>query len=157
MSLLRMQVGHKKLLQISVVLGSLALASALRAELMSLSDGDLATVNGQGIVLVMDDFVFSHGHDPLDGQTFRFTGLTNSAGDPVIINVHQLFIARAGSNYGSTLNPVNLGRLVNPYEMDLVDGDDIGLPGEAVLQLSAPTKVAPGTGYDCLDPSATLG
>lgn len=127
------------------------------ADLASLSDNDLATVSGQGIGLVMDGFVFSHGNDPADGNTFRITGLTNSIGESVIVNVNQLFIARSGSNYGSNLNPVNLGRLINPYEIDLINGDDVDLPGKAVLQFSAPEKVAAEMGYDCLNPAASLG
>jgi len=128
-----------------------------RAEMQSLSDNDLAEVDGQGIGLVMEDFVFSHSHDPSDDKIFRITGLTNQSGDPVIVNVNQLYVARSGSNYGSTLDPVNLGRLNNPFEVDLIDGQPIGLDGEAVLQFSAPTQVDASVGYDCLDPSAVAG
>ena len=124
------------------------------AELTSLSDNDLSEVDGAGIGLVLEDFVFSHGHDTANDKVFRITGLTSSGPthDPVIINVKQLYIARS-SDYGATLNAVNLGRLTNPYEIDLVDGDTIGLTGEAVMQVSAPTKVAAGTGYSCIDPT----
>ena len=128
------------------------------AEMTSLSDNDLSEVDGAGIGLVMDEFVFSHGHDAADGKIFRISGLNDSNGDPVSINVNQMYIARSGSNYGSTLDPVNLGRLSNPFEIDLLDGDDaeVGVEGKGVLQLAAPTKVeVPGTGYSCLDP--TLG
>ena len=127
------------------------------AELTSLSDNDLSEVDGAGIGLVMDDFVFSHGHDVANDKTFRITGLTSTVGETVTVNVNQLYIARSGSLYGSDLKGVNLGRLNNPYEIDLIDGDDIGLAGEAVLQLSAPTKVDAALGYDCLSKTATLG
>jgi len=130
---------------------------AVRAELQTLSDQDLSAVAGQGIGLVMDDFLFSHEHNPGEDKLFRITGLTNSVGEAVTINVDQLYIARAGSNYGSTLDPVNLGRLTNPYEIDLINGDDVGLSGETVLQFAAPTKVDVASGYDCLDPNAVLG
>jgi len=127
------------------------------AEMTSLSDNDLSEVDGAGIGLVMDDFVFSHGNDIANDKVFKISGITDSAGAPVSINVNQLYIASSGSNNGTTLDPVNLGRLSNPYEIDLLDGDDVdvGLPGEAVLQFAAPTKVATGTGYSCIDP--TLG
>ncbi len=140
-----------------LALGLVAASSLANAELQSLSDNDLAEVDGQGIGLVMEDFVFSHGHNPSEDKIFRITGVTNQDGDPVVINVNQLYVARSGSNYGATLDPVNIGRLTNPFEVDLVDGDDIGLAGEAVLQFSAPTKVDSAVGYDCLDPSATQG
>ena len=133
------------------------LAQLSFAEMTSLSDHDLSEVDGQGIGFVMEDFVFSHGNDASQGNTFRITGLTNEAGAPVTVNVNQLYIARSGSNYGSTLEGVNLGRLDNPYEISLLDGATVGLPGESVLELAAPEKLAAGTGYDCLDSAAVAG
>lgn len=130
------------------------------AEMTSLSDNDLSEVDGTGIGLVMDNFVFSHGNDAANDKIFKITGLTDSDGAAVSINVNQLYIARSGSSHGTTLAPVNLGRLTNPYEIDLIDGDDadVGLPGEAVLQISAPTKVnIAGTGYSCIDPLLGAG
>jgi hypothetical protein len=132
-------------------------ASNSVAELTSLSDNDLSEVDGAGIGLVMDDFAFSHGHSPSEDKVFRITGIKDSSGENVVINVNQLYIARSGSNYGSNLQGVNLGRLNNPYEIDLIDGADVGLPDEAVLQFSAPKKVSAAQGYDCLDPNATQG
>jgi len=127
------------------------------AELTSLSDNDLSEVDGAGIGLVMEDFVFSFGNDPANDKVFKITGLTSTSGESVVVNVNQLYIARSNSNYGTTLDGVNLGRLTNPYEIDLLDGDDIGLTGEAVLQLAAPTKVDASVGYDCLDTNAVAG
>lgn len=127
------------------------------AELTSLSDNDLSEVDGAGIGLVMDDFAFSHGHAPSENKVFRITGIKNTTGEDVVINVNQLYIARSGSNYGSTIEGVNLGRLNNPYEIDLINGDDIGLQGKAVLEFAAPRKVEASLGYDCLDPSASQG
>ena len=137
-----------------------AIVSAnLHAEMQSLSDNDLSEVDGQGIGLVMEDFVFSHGHvEGADSdQVFRITGVTNEEGQPVVINVNQLYIARAGSDFGSNLEGVNLGRLNNPYKIDLLDGNDIGLAGKSVLEFSAPSKVDIASGYDCLDASAGIG
>ena len=135
----------------------IGLTSPINAELKSMSDQALSEVDGAGVGLVMDDFVFSHGHDLANDKIFRITGLTDQSGAPVTLNVEQLYIARAGSNYGSVLNPVNLGRLSNPFEIDLLNGDDVGLDGKAVLQLSAPTKVDVADGYDCLDAAAVQG
>jgi len=127
------------------------------AEMTSLSDNDLSEVDGAGIGLVMGDFVFSHGNDTANDKVFKITGLKSVGGEDVTVNVNQLYIARSGSNYGTTLDGVNLGRLTNPYEIDLLDGDAIGLTGEAVLQLSAPTKVDGTVGFDCLDENAVEG
>ena len=147
----------KKTGMFALVVALFSVCSIAQAELKSLSDQDLSEVDGAGVGLVMEDFVFSHGHDPSDDKVFRITGLTSSTGEAVTLNVEQLYIARSGSNYGSTLEAVNLGRLTNPFEIDLVDGDGIGLDGEAVLQLSAPTKVDSSLGYDCLDVAAVQG
>lgn len=139
-------------------LGSLLTISFdINAEMMSLSDHDLSAVDGAGIGLVMDNFAFSHGHSPSENKIFRITGIKDSNGQDVVINVNQLYIARAGSNYGTTIEGVNLGRLNNPYEIDLLNGDDIGLTGKAVLEFSAPKKVALSEGYDCLDVNAVQG
>lgn len=123
----------------------------------SMSDDALSEIDGAGVGLVMDNFVFSHGNNPSENKVFKITGIKNQAGEDVLINVNQLYIARSGSNYGSNLQGVNLGRLSNPYEIDLIDGDTIGLAGEAVLQLAAPTKVDASVGYDCLDVNAVAG
>jgi len=128
------------------------------ADMTSLSDSDLSDVDGMGVGFVMDDFVFSHGHDVANDKVFKISGIQSTSGETVNINVNQLYIARSESNYGSNLEGVNLGRLNNPYELDLVDGDTIGLDGKAVLQFSAPTKVADDSlGYDCLSTTAALG
>jgi hypothetical protein len=128
------------------------------AEMTSLSDNDLSEVDGAGIGLVMDDFVFSHGNDAANGKVFKISGLNDSDGSPVSINVNQLYIARSGSNYGTTLDPVNLGRLSNPFEINLLDGNDVGIDDKAVLQFAAPTKVdVAGTGFSCINPALGEG
>ncbi|NES53796.1 hypothetical protein G3565_36390, partial [Escherichia coli] len=55
------------------------------------------------------------------------------------------------------LGPVNLGRLINPWRIDVVDGDGIGIPGKAVLELAASSMLGAGQGFDCLDPAAGAG
>ncbi|MCH2158374.1 MAG: hypothetical protein MK096_06295 [Oleiphilaceae bacterium] len=138
-----------------IALGAIALP--VHSELAALSDNDLSEVDGAGIGFVMEDFAFSHGNDSSQGNVFRITGITDSDGNPVNINVNQMYIARAGSEYGDVIEGVNLGRLDNPYEIDLLDGNDIGLPGKGVLEIAAPRMVDSTLGYDCLDPSAAQG
>lgn len=150
---------RSRLAKLTIISVLLPLTNAT-AEMTSLSDNDLSEVDGAGIGLVMDDFVFSHGNDAANDKVFKITGLNDKDGSPVSINVNQLYIARSGSDHGSTLDPVNLGRLSNPFEIDLLDGDDadVGLAGKGVLQLAAPTKVEiPGTGYSCIDPTLGAG
>lgn len=130
---------------------------AAKAELSSLSDNELSSVDGAGIGMVFEDFVFNAVTDTVNGQSFKISGIKSTKGEDVDITVSQLYIANAGSNYGDTLNPVNLGRLVNPYEIELLDGNDIGLEDKAILQFAAPKKVAAGTGYDCLSASSSEG
>ncbi|WP_236012416.1 hypothetical protein [Marinobacter mangrovi] len=127
------------------------------AEMKSLSEGELSEVNGAGIGLVLEDFKFAHGTDVENGQIFRIGGIKNSQGEDVEIVVNKLYISGAGSNYGETLTPVNLGRLVNPYSIDVVDGNDIGVQDKAVLQFAAPHMVDASQGYDCMSASATAG
>lgn len=127
------------------------------AELSALSDNDLSEVDGAGIGLVMEDFAFSHGNNAAEGKVFKITGITDSDGNPVNINVNQMYVARSGSDYGAVIEGVNLGRLTNPYEIDLLDGDDIGVAGKGVLEIAAPRQVDISEGYDCLDPTQGVG
>ncbi|WP_148861580.1 hypothetical protein [Marinobacter fonticola] len=126
-------------------------------EMQSLSETELSEVDGAGIGLVLEDFKFAHGTDVENGRIFKIGGIKNSSGEDVDIVVNQLYIAGAGSNYGEALTPVNLGRLVNPFSIDIVDGNDIGVPDKAVLQFAAPKLVAPTQGYDCMSASAIAG
>lgn len=142
----------------NIVVSLLMLSSfSVHAELAALSDDDLSEVDGAGIGFVAEDFAFSHGQNAAEGKVFKITGVKDSSGNDVEINVNQMYIARAGSNYGDVLDGVNLGRLTNPYEIDLLDGDDIGLNGKAVLEIAAPRMVDTSLGYDCLDPAAVQG
>lgn len=149
----------KQLVTIGSV-SALFVCGAAQAELASLSDDELSDVDGAGVGLVFEDFVFNAVTDTSNAsspQTFKISGIKSSKGEDVEITVSQLYIANAGSNYGGNLNPVNLGRLTNPYEIELLDGDDIGLDNVSVLQFAAPKKVAQNVGYDCLNAAATEG
>ncbi|MGC8122068.1 hypothetical protein [Marinobacter sp. VGCF2001] len=88
---------------------------------------------------------------------FRITGIKSSEGENVDITVNHLYIAGAGSNYGENLVPVNLGRLLHPWRIDVVDGDSINVPNKAVLEIAAPEKVTQAEGFDCLGRASTMG
>lgn len=146
-------------LLLGVMLGWQAVALA---ELQSLDDGQLSKVDGAGIGLVLDSFTFSHGTDKPDqsgeqARVFRISGIKSTDGQEVDITVNHLYIAGADSNYGQNLSPVNLGRLMNPWSIDVLNGDDIGIPNKAVLELAASTKVPMAEGFDCMGGSAAAG
>jgi hypothetical protein len=145
----------------------MTISTMAHAELTALNDSAMAKVQGQGVGVVLDNFLFNHGDNQTNNQTFRIEGLKSTDGTQnVVITVSQLYIARSGSNYGSIRNPVNLGRLTNPFTIDVIDGNTIAtgnlaygstVKNHAVLQFAAPTKVASTLGYDCLSTTATAG
>lgn len=132
-------------------------ATPANAELQGLSESELSEVDGAGIGLVLENFKFAHGTDVENGRIFKIGGLKSTDGRDVEIVVNKLYIAGSGSNYGQTLGPVNLGRLVNPFSIDVVDGNSIGVPDKAVLEFAAPKMVDPSVGFDCMSASAVAG
>lgn len=137
--------------------GLMLLPVMASAEMKSLSETELSEVDGAGIGLVLEDFKFAHGTDVENGQVFKIGGIKNSQGEDVEIVVNKLYISGAGSNYGQNLSPVNLGRLVNPYSIDVIDGNDIGVPETAAMEFAAPKMVDASVGYDCMSSSASAG
>lgn len=116
------------------------------ADLVALEDNDLGAVDGEGIGLVLEDFLYNAGETVNSGGTFEISGLKTSGDEDVVIAVSQFYIAGSGSNNGSTLNSVNLGRLNNPFNIELRDGNesDVGVANKAVFEFSAP-KLANGS------------
>jgi len=140
----------------------LLLSSQVMAELQDLSEAELSEIDGAGIGLVLEDFMFSHGTDAPDGsgeqaRIFRIGGIKSTDGRDVDITVNHLYISGSGSNYGQNLSPVNLGRLINPYRINVVDGNSIGVNDKAVLEIAAPALVNSIQGFNCLDAGAQVG
>lgn len=140
----------------------LAMSGQAGAELEDLTESEMSEVDGAGIGLVLDNFKFSHGTDQPDAngnqaRIFKIDGLKSTDGRDVEIVVNQLYISGSGSNYGQNLGPVNLGRLINPFRIDVVDGNDIGIPEKAVLEFAAPAMMAASEGFDCFGASAVAG
>lgn len=145
-----------------LLVGFLFMSLSANAELESLNDGELSEVDGAGIGLVLDNFTFSHGTDQPDqngeqARVFRISGIKSTDGKDVDITVNHLYIAGSNSNYGQNLSPVNLGRLMNPWRIDVVNGDDIGIANKAVLEIAASSKVPMAEGFDCMGGSAAAG
>ena len=126
----------------SLILSLILFTSNTFSDLVSLEDHELGSVDGEGIGIVLEDFVYNAGEN--GGGTFEVSGLQTSSDEDVVLGISQFYIAGAGSNKGSNVldNPVNIGRLTNPFNLELQDGDEpsIGVAGKAVFEFSAPTK-----------------
>ncbi len=140
--------------------------------LQDLTEEEMVEVTGEGIALVYEDYQFNAKGNELGGTTdltFRITGITESNGNDVVVGLSHLYIAGPGTNLGSDLDGrvVNLGRLNNPYSIDMIDGNTLGYgtpagnadgwKDKAVLSIAAPTHVIDGSGYHCTDANATEG
>ena len=119
-------------------------SSMTMAELQAMDDHQLSEVDGAGIGLVLEDFAFEAGEDVASGNRLDLSGITNKDGEDVVLSVSQFYVAGSGSNQGANVigNPVNLGRLLYPYNIELVDGDTIGINDKAIFEFSAPERQA---------------
>jgi hypothetical protein len=145
----------KFILSLNLFIFFMSIGSLSFAELVSLDDEDLGGVDGAGIGIVLEDFVYEAGSQTTGGATFELSGLETSTGGPVEISISQFYIAGAGSDIDPITkevrkginvinNPVNIGRLSNPFNFELRDGNDadIGVANKAVLEFTAPKKGA---------------
>lgn len=105
-----------------LISGFLALACAhAQAQLKPLADSELSKIDGgAGIGFVLDNF-------KLDAQNLNvvINDITNTAGQNIPIAVNRLYVAAAGSNKGTVLNPVTVGRLPYPINLNLAKGEDL--------------------------------
>lgn len=147
------------------LLAALLAAPFAHAEMTALDDEQLSDVQGAGIGFVLDSAM-------VDGNkaTIAINGVTNTAtGQNVPITVKELYVAATGSNKGSTLAPVTLGRLNFPFKLNLVKGSvltsqlDDGrvvstLPDTAdVIELAFPSLVSGAGGQRCIAGYAGAG
>lgn len=147
------------------LLAALLAAPFAHAEMTALDDEQLSDVQGAGIGFVLDSAM-------VDGNkaTIAINGVTNTAtGQNVPITVKELYVAATGSNKGSTLAPVTLGRLNFPFKLNLAKGSvlttqlDDGrvvstLPDPAdVIELAFPSLVSGAGGQPCIAGYAGAG
>ncbi|MBL4798013.1 MAG: hypothetical protein JKY50_11410 [Oleispira sp.] len=113
------------------------------SDLEMLTDSHLGDIDGAGIGIVLEDFIFNAGEAVNGGGTFEISGLQTSDNKPVVLGISQFYIAGSGSNQGANINdnPVNIGRLTNPFNIELRDGNDVGVNDKAVFEFAAPTKL----------------
>lgn len=131
----------------------LSMATQTQAELIGLDDQELGAVDGEGIGFILEDFAFEAGTDVASGNKLDISGIKNKDGEDVVLSVSQFYVAGANSNRGANVigNPVNLGRLLYPYNLELVDGDTIGIADKAVFEYSAPQrKIGSVSGTDSM-------
>lgn len=119
------------------------LSFSVNAELVSLNDQQLGAVDGEGIGFVLEDFAFEAGTDVANGNRLDISGITDSNDNQVVLSVSQFYVAGSGSNRGQNVigNPVNVGRLLYPYNLELVNGDDVGIPDKAIFEFLAPERL----------------
>ncbi|HBN9513995.1 hypothetical protein [Pseudomonas aeruginosa] len=147
------------------LLAALLAVPLAHAEMTALDDEQLSDVQGAGIGFVLDSAM-------VDGNkaTIAINGVTNTAtGQNVPITVKELYVAATGSNKGSTLEPVTLGRLNFPFKLNLAKGSvlttqlDDGrvvstLPDTAdVIELAFPSLVSGAGGQPCIAGYAGAG
>lgn len=147
------------------LLAALLAAPFAHAEMTALDDEQLSDAQGAGIGFVLDSAM-------VDGNkaTIAINGVTNTAtGQNVPITVKELYVAATGSNKGSTLAPVTLGRLNFPFKLNLAKGSvlttqlDDGrvvstLPDTAdVIELAFPSLVSGAGGQPCIAGYAGAG
>ncbi|MDK2350888.1 MULTISPECIES: hypothetical protein [Pseudomonas aeruginosa group] len=147
------------------LLAALLAAPFTHAEMTALDDEQLSDVQGAGIGFVLDNAM-------LDGNkaTVAINGVTNtSTGQNVPITVKELYLAATGSDKGSALAPVTLGRLNFPFKLNLAKGSvlttqlDDGrlvstLPDNAdVIELAFPSLVNGAGGQPCIAGYAGAG
>ena len=149
----------------SLTFSILLSAQLVQAEMRPLDEGELTEVTGEGVGLVFEDFQYNAANSDFGGDlTFKLTGIEDQTNNPVDVTLSQFYISGPNSAYGTLLdgNVVNLGRLGNPFTIDMLDGNDLaieakGWTDKAVLSIAAPTHVDSSVGYDCTSATATAG
>lgn len=133
----------KFIVSLNLFILSMSIGPLSFAELVSLGDDDLGGIDGAGIGLVLEDFVFNAGESVNGGGTFEISGLQTSNNEAVTLGISQFYIAGSGSSRGTNVidNPVNIGRLNNPFNLELRDGNAVGVTDKAVFEFAAPTIV----------------
>lgn len=117
--------------------------------LQALDDEELGQVDGAGLALVLEDFIFDSNLD--NGATLEIGSIAGSrkSGSAARVTgeaklqVSRFYIAGSGSNKGAAnLTGVNVGTLESPYSVAVLDGDNYRVNNKALLQIAAPERNA---------------
>ena len=96
-----------KLINVFKLLAALSLTNICNADLIALEDNQLSSVDGEGIGIVLEDFIYQAG-EQTNGGTFEISGLQTSDDKKVSIGISQFYIAGSGSNQGVNVNEIKL-------------------------------------------------
>lgn len=104
------------------------------ADLKPLGDSELSAATGEGLGLVLEDFVFN-----ADDAVTTVSGIANSQGEEILVKWTDLYIMGEGSNKGSIETPADIGTLAHPWTLSALPGSEISSVSDslAVLQLAA--------------------
>ena len=110
------------------------------ADLKPLDDSQLSAATGEGLGLVLDDFVFN-----VDDAVTTLTGIENSQGEDVVVKWTDFYIMGEGSNKGSNETPVDIGTFAHPWTISAIPGSDISSVNDslAVFQVAAESYTDP--------------
>lgn len=165
--------------QLTVWILFISVCTNVHAELIDLSESELSDISGEGVGLVYEDYQIELLAESLNarddgaggtlaggeaGNQFKITGIVDANGDAVDVSMGQFYLAGTGTNLGTDLTnkTFNLGRLNNPINIDLKDGNTLGDGTDgwadvSVLEIAMPTHVDSSIGYDCLNANAVQG
>lgn len=128
-----------------------------------LSDQEMSAVQGEGLGFVLDQVLLDGS-----GAQIVINDITDGQGRNVPISVKNLYLGAAGSNKGSNLNPVTIGSLDHPFELELAKGEELRslrddgqwvqtTPNNiTVLSFKFPERLVAG-GNPCIDGYAAAG
>lgn len=128
-----------------------------------LSDQEMSAVQGEGLGFVLDQVLLDGS-----GAQIVINDITDGQGRNVPISVKNLYLGAAGSNKGSNLNPVTIGSLDHPFELELAKGEELRTLRDdgqwvqttpnniTVLSFKFPERLVAG-GNPCIDGYAAAG
>lgn len=150
-------------MRLTLLLLSLLSAGGVQAELVALADNELSEVQGAGIGIVLEQVLMD-----ANLATITINDITNASGQNVPISVKEFYLGATGSNKGANLNPVTIGRLNHPFNLNLAKGEELRslrddgqfvqtTPSNmAVLEFTFPARLAAG-GNACISGFAAAG
>ncbi len=124
----------KRCLLLLTCMSSWSLAVAMEP----LSDQELSDVQGAGLGFVLDQVLLDGS-----GAQIVINDITNDQGQNVPISLKNLYLGAAGSNKGGNLNPVTIGSLDHPFELELAKGEELrSLRDDGQWVQTTPSNVA---------------
>jgi hypothetical protein len=150
-------------MRLTLLLLGILSVGGVRAELVALADDQLSEVQGAGIGIVLEQVLMD-----ANLATITINDITNASGQNVPISVKEFYLGATGSNKGTTLNPVTIGRLNHPFNLNLAKGEELrslrddgqfvqSTPSNmAVLEFTFPERLVAG-GNACISGFAAAG